>query len=327
MPYAPSFWRHDGLPARLLSPVSLIATAITAHRVSRPGWRAPVPVICCGNVTVGGAGKTTLALDLGQRLLAQGRAVHFLLRGYGGSVRGPHRVAATDSVAEVGDEALLLAQIAPTWVGADRAASARVAVAAGAEILVMDDGLQNPTLHKDLSLLVIDGATGFGNARVLPAGPLREPVTAGASRCQAAVLIGNDANGVAATLPANLPLLRARLVPGQQAAVLAGRQVLAFAGIASPDKFFATLRDASVILAAQVPFADHHRFTDEELARLMEQARRLNVPLVTTTKDHVRLPQAARARVRAVGVSLAWQDADEIESLLAGLSYAATRPS
>src|SRR5579871_1079522 len=256
MPHAPSFWRNNGLAARLLAPASLFTAAVTAHRVARPGWQAPVPVVCCGNVTVGGAGKTTLALDLGQRLLAHGRAVHFLLRGYGGSVRGPHRVTAADAVADVGDEALLLAQLAPTWVGADRAASARAAVAAGADVLVMDDGLQNPTLHKDLSLLVIDGATGFGNGRVLPAGPLREPIAVGASRCQAALLIGNDALGVVATLPASLPLLRARLVPGKEAATLAGRQVLAFAGIASPEKFFATLREASVILAAQVPFPD-----------------------------------------------------------------------
>src|SRR5579872_7503819 len=132
MPYAPSFWRHDGWPARLLSPVSLLTAAITAHRASRPGWRAPVPVICCGNVTVGGAGKTTVALDIGRRLAARGKAVHFLSRGYGGTTRGPHRVAPGEGAAEVGDEALLLAGIAPTWIGADRAASARAAVAAGA---------------------------------------------------------------------------------------------------------------------------------------------------------------------------------------------------
>src|SRR5207249_3476496 len=136
------------------------------------------------NVTVGGAGKTTLALDLGGRLQAHGRAVHFLSRGYGGRARGVHRVGPDDTAAQVGDEPLLLAEVAPTWTGTDRAASARAAIHAGAEVLVLDDGLQNPTLHKDLALLVVDGATGFGNGRVLPAGPLREPVPAGASRCQ-----------------------------------------------------------------------------------------------------------------------------------------------
>ena len=192
MPHPPRFWRRDGVLPRLLSPFAAVTAAVTARRVTRPGWHAPVPVICCGNVTVGGAGKTTVALDLGARLVARGQTVHFLLRGYGGTVRGPHRVAAGDTAAEVGDEALLLAAVAPTWIGADRVASARAAVAAGAEVLVLDDGLQNPGLHKDLSLLVVDGTSGFGNGRVLPAGPLREPVAAGAARCQAAVLIGPD---------------------------------------------------------------------------------------------------------------------------------------
>src|SRR5215469_1674859 len=132
MPHPPGFWCRDGVIPRLLSPLCAITEAMTARRVARPGWCAPVPVICCGNVTVGGAGKTTVALDIGQRLLAQGHAVHFLLRGYGGSVRGPHRVASSDTAAMVGDEALLLAAVAPTWVGADRGASARAATDVGA---------------------------------------------------------------------------------------------------------------------------------------------------------------------------------------------------
>ena len=218
-------WRRSPWPA-LLAPLGAVVAAVTARRIARPGWRAPVPVICCGNVTVGGAGKTTLALDLAGRLCARGVAVHVLLRGYGGAVRGVHRGSRVGRIASrraipaslVGDEALLLAAVAPTWVGADRAASARAAVAAGAEALLLDDGLQNPTLTKDLSLLVVDGASGFGNGRVLPAGPLREPVAAGAARCQAAVLIGADATGAAAHLPAGLPVLRARLEQGPEVA-------------------------------------------------------------------------------------------------------------
>src|SRR3954470_20366902 len=211
MPGAPSFWFHDGLPARLLSPLSVIGAAMTARRVARPGWHAPVPVICCGNVTVGGAGKTTLALDLARRLADRGHAVHVLLRGYGGESRGVHRVAPDDPAARVGDEALLLAAAAPTWIGGDRAASARAAIEAGAQVLLMDDGLQNSTLAKDFSFLVIDGRTGFGNGRVLPAGPLREPAAAAAARCQAAVLIGADATGALARLPPHLPVLRTDL--------------------------------------------------------------------------------------------------------------------
>jgi len=318
MPRAPAFWGRDGgtLLPTLLSPLATVTTAVTAHRMARPGWRAQVPVVCCGNVTVGGAGKTTLALDLARRLAAHGRAVHFLLRGYGGTARGTHRVAAGDTAALVGDEALLLAEMAPAWTGADRAATARAAIAAGAEVLVMDDGLQNPTLHKDLSLLVVDGATGFGNGRVLPAGPLREPIAAGAARCRAAVLIGADSAGAVAMLPPDLPVLRARLVPGSEAAELAGRKVLAFAGIASPDKFFATLRESGVVLAGSTPFPDHHRYTDRELRPLLDQAARLGAIAATTRKDAVRLPPDIRRHVHIVGVTLGWDDPASLEALL-----------
>lgn len=319
MPHAPAFWQRDGgrlLPS-LLSPLAVITAAVTARRVARPGWRAPVPVICCGNVTVGGAGKTTLALDLGCRLAARGHAVHFLLRGYGGSTRGTHRVATGDAAALVGDEALLLAAVAPTWIGGDRAASARAAVAAGADVLVLDDGLQNPTLHKDLSLLVVDGTIGFGNGRVLPAGPLREPIAAGAARCQAAVLIGSDIAGAAAELPPGLPVLCARLAPDPAVTPLAGRTVLAFAGIASPDKFFSTLRGAGVVLAASVAFPDHHHFTDNELRALLDRAAQLGAVPATTPKDAVRLPDAIRQQVHVVGVTLAWEDPASLDVLLA----------
>jgi tetraacyldisaccharide 4'-kinase len=316
MPRAPAFWQRDGWLARLLSPVAAIVASITAQRIARVGWRAPVPVICCGNVTVGGAGKTTLALDLAQRLVARRLATHVLLRGYGGSQRGTHRVQPGDPASLVGDEALLLAQVAPTWIGGDRAASARAAIAAGAEVLVLDDGLQNPTLAKDLSLLVVDGATGFGNGRVLPAGPLREPVRAGAARCQAAVLIGIDTVGAAAGLPPGLPVLRAQLAQGPELAALQGRRVLAFAGIARPDKFFTPLADAGVLLTGRIPFADHHAYTQQEIDGLLAEAERLDAVLATTPKDAVRLPPAVRSRIQVIGVNLVWDDPDAIEALL-----------
>jgi tetraacyldisaccharide 4'-kinase len=318
---APAFWQDRGgtLLPLLLSPLAAVTAAVTAHRVARQGWRAPVPVICCGNVTVGGAGKTTLALDLGHRLLAHGCRVHFLSRGYGGRGSGTHRVTPGDTAADVGDEPLLLSAIAPTWTGADRAASARAAVDAGAETLVLDDGLQNPTLCKDLSLLVIDGATGFGNGRVLPAGPLREAVAAGASRCQAAVLIGADLTGAAAALPHDLPLLHARLVHGPEVDAFVGRRAFAFAGLASPEKFFATLGEAGVVLAGRVGFPDHHPYTDSELRRLLDQAARLDAVPVTTPKDAVRLPAALLAEVRVVDVAIAWEDPATIEALLSSL--------
>lgn len=315
---APRFWQRGGsrLAPALLAPFAALTEVATARRVARPGWRASVPVLCCGNVTVGGAGKTTLALDLLHRLQAQGLSPHALLRGYGGSARSTRRVAPADDAAVTGDEALLLAAIAPTWIGADRAASARAAVAAGADALVMDDGLQNPTLAKDLSLLVVDGGFGFGNGRVLPAGPLRESIAAGAARCRAAVLIGPDEAGAAALLPPALPVLHARLVPGPATLGLRGRRVLGFAGIGRPAKFFATLREAGADLVATRSFPDHHRYADAELADLIASARRNDSVLATTAKDAVRLPKTLRDSVHIADVRLVWRAEQEINSLI-----------
>lgn len=312
---APAFWQRDGLLAALLAPAAAVVAAGAARRVARPAWRAPVPVICCGNATVGGAGKTTLALDLGARLQRRGAALAFLTRGYGGRLRGPHRVVpGRDSAALVGDEALLLAALAPTYVGADRAAAARAAVGDGAAVLVMDDGLQNPTLHKDTALLVIDGAAGFGNGRVLPAGPLREPVAAAAARCRAAVLIGPDDTGVCRRLPPALPVLQARLAPTRTD--LAGRRLFAFAGIGRPDKFFALLAACGADLAGRRAFPDHHPFTRAELAAVLAAAQRLGAVPVTTPKDAARLPPDIRAAVDVSGVRLLWQEEAAIEALL-----------
>ncbi len=313
----PAFWRHDGVLPRLLAPAAAVVARGTARRLTRPGWRAPVAVLCCGNAGVGGTGKTTLALDLLRRLHARGVAAHCLTRGYGGRVRGVLRVdPGIHDAALVGDEPLLLAAVAPTWVAADRAAGARAAVAAGAQALVMDDGLQNPTLVQDAGLLVIDGAAGFGNGRVLPAGPLREPVAAAAARCRAAVLIGPDLTGARAILPPGLPVLTARLTPD---VALHGRHIIAFAGIARPAKFYATLQQAGASVLETMDFPDHHRFTGPELTRVLRRAAALDATPATTPKDAVRLPPAIRAAVLVVGVSLAWDDADAIESLLDGL--------
>ncbi len=310
----PGFWQHGGALASLLAPVSAIWATVTARRVARPGWRAPVPVICCGNASVGGAGKTTLALDLGARLAARGVAFAYLTRGHGGRARGVLRVdPGRHNATLAGDEAMLLAATAPTYVAADRAAGARAALAAGARVLVMDDGLQNPTLVRDLSLLVIDGASGFGNGRVLPAGPLREPIEAAAARCAAAVLIGADETGAARQLPAALPVLHATLAPDTGIAPLTGRKVLAFAGIGRPEKFFAMLERAGVEVVRRRPFPDHHRYSAATLRALRDEAARLGAIPVTTPKDAARLPAGA---VHVVGVQLVWRDASAIETLL-----------
>ena len=313
----PRFWAADGpaWPGVVLAPLGGLVAAVTARRVARGGWRAPVPVLCVGNASVGGSGKTVVALDLAARLAAAGRAPHVLLRGYGGTVRGVRRVAAEDPAALVGDEAKLLAAVAPTWVGADRATSARAAVAAGAGVLVLDDGLQNPGLVKDAALLVVDGGAGFGNGRVLPAGPLRENAAAAAARCAAMVLIGEDRHRVAARI--GLPVLRARLAVAD-AAAWRGARVLAFAGIGRPEKFFASLREAGAELVGRTPFPDHHPYTAREIAALRARAAAAGAVLATTAKDAARLGPAADC-VRVLRVALAWETPEAIAALLGGL--------
>lgn len=316
---APDFWSDasGSLWPALLSPFAAIYASATARRMARPGLHLPVPVICAGNATAGGAGKTTVALDLGRRLAARSVNAHFLLRGYGGKLKGPVRVEPDrhDSRA-VGDEALMLAAERPTWVAADRGAGGQAAVASGAQVIVMDDGLQNPTLEKDVSLLVIDGTMGFGNGRIIPAGPLREPVANAAARSQAAVLIGADETGALAHLPPGLPVLRAQLVPGPEARMLAGQPVFAFCGIANPKKFFSTLQEAGAFLAGRQAFADHYPYDETELRELMAEAESLRAVPVTTRKDWVRLPAAYRSRVTVVTVRLEWEEPAAIEALL-----------
>jgi len=312
---APGFWARPGLLAQLLSPLGLITERVTARRMARPAFDPGIPVFCAGNAGVGGAGKTILVRDLLHRLPGRPFA---LTRGHGGTLAGPVFVdLARHDAALVGDEALLLAVSGPTIVSHDRAAGARLALAEGASAIVMDDGLQNPWLKKTCSLLVIDGGYGFGNGRLLPAGPLREPVGAAASRCRAAVLIGPDRAGSAATLPDGLPVLRAELVPSC-ATPLGGVKVLAFAGIGRPEKFFESVRALGADVAGTVSFADHHVYTRKGADFLLERRRKLGARLVTTEKDFVKLPEALASAVLVVTVGLRWENEAALRAVLGG---------
>ncbi len=325
----PEFWHRGsgGVAAQLLAPVAcLVAAAASLRRRVTTPWRAPVPVICVGTLTVGGAGKTPTVLALADLLQARGLRVSCLSRGYGGTHRGPVEVdPARHTAAEVGDEPLLLARAAPTWIGRDRKDTARLAVAEGADLLILDDGLQNPTLHHDLDLVVVDAGYGFGTGRVLPAGPLREPVAQGLARAAAVILIGDDRHGLAGWLARpesglRGPVLRAHLVPDDDALRLKGRKVLAFAGIGRPEKFFATLVELGAEIVAHQSFADHHRFDEDEAMRLVEMAQRLGAIPVTTAKDSVRLPPDARRMVTAVSVHLRFDDDEALARLLEPVS-------
>ena len=312
----PDFWRRDGLAPHLLAPFGAATALLTARRVARPGLRLNIPVICVGNAGVGGAGKTMVARDILLRLQARRQMPFALTRGYGGRLTGPVRADPLRHDADdLGDEALLLARIAPVIVAKNRAAGGQFAAAMGADAIVMDDGLQNPDPVKTVSLLVIDGGAGFGNGRCLPAGPLREPAAAAASRCQAAVLIGADRCGARAQLPHGLPVLTARLVPSC-AIPLAGRRVIGFAGIGRPAKFFESVHRLGAELARTLPFPDHHRYTSADLRRLDALAEREGAILVTTEKDAVKLPEEFRVRCAIVTAVLAFEDAPALEALL-----------
>lgn len=318
---APEFWRHDGALAHLLAPAAWaydIGARLHRHRV-KPA-RVDVPVVCIGNLVAGGAGKTPTALAIAGMLNRRGRQPQFLTRGYGGRLPGPVRVDPQRHTADdVGDEALLLAARAPTWVSHDRVAGAAAAVAAGAGTIVMDDGFQNPSLVKDLAVLVIDAGYGIGNARTLPAGPLREPAEHGLKRADAVVLI--EAPGIAtATLPPlppnDLPVLRARLVPDEAAMRFAGQRVLAFAGIGRPEKFFQTVRSVGAELVGERRFRDHHVYSPQDIMRLVETANAAGAVPVTTAKDHVRLPPEARPMVEALHVHLEFDAPAAVMQLL-----------
>ncbi len=315
---APDFWARDGALARLLAPLGMGYDL--AGRLARAAVRpvtAPVPVVCVGNLTAGGAGKTPVVISLLQSLSKRGIAAHCLTRGYGGRAAGPLRVdRGRHAARDVGDEALIIARAAPTWVARDRVAGARAAAEAGAAAIVMDDGFQNPSLFKDLSLLVIDGGYGFGNARVMPAGPLRETVPRGLARADALVVLGTEERILARSLNTGLPALGARLVPGPEGQHLAGQRVLAFAGIGRPEKFFATLEALGAELVETRSYPDHHPYSTGEIEALLARAKDQNARAVTTEKDAVRLPAELSARVEALPVTLEWRDEDAVEALL-----------
>jgi tetraacyldisaccharide 4'-kinase len=315
----PDFWRRGGepWPARLLLPVAgIYAAAVLLRRYWHRPYRPPVPVIVAGGLTLGGAGKTPLALAIAERLVA--RHPHFLSRGYGGQAVGPLRVdPARHDSRDVGDEPLLLAGLRPTWVARDRAAGARAAVAGGAGALILDDGFQNPFLAKDLALLAIDGASGIGNGRVFPAGPLREPARLALGRAQAVVRIGEDQAGIAELVAGCCPILAARLVPAPETAALAGQRVFAFTGIGRPEKFFASLRSVGADLVATRAFPDHHPYADAEVEALLAEARRMKAQAVTTAKDQVRLAGKARTQVTVFEVRLDFAEPAALDALLA----------
>ncbi len=302
--HAPEFWQtRRSLSRVLLLPFSLLYYAVhllkfhsvTPHKIN-------IPVICIGNITVGGTGKTPTVAMLVEALKAGGRQPHIISRGYSGTITDSTRVQPHHTAKEVGDEPLLLAQHAPCWVGKNRVTSATLAECEGADIIIMDDGFQNPLLHKDMSLIVIDGAAGFGNQTVLPAGPLRETLSAAVRRADGAIIIGEDKHHITEALRGTIPLFHA--IIKADFSQLTQQHLLAFCGIGRPQKFYDTLLQAHYIIEEQYNFPDHHHFTDAELTHLQERATLKNAQLVTTEKDWLRLSDSWKLRISYIPIQL-----------------------
>ncbi|NVK20048.1 MAG: tetraacyldisaccharide 4'-kinase [Methylocystaceae bacterium] len=314
----PAFWSYgyDGFLARLLSPLGAIYGYQTGKRAAQdPVFKADIPVICIGNLTMGGAGKTPTALAICKNLKELGRKPFFLSRGFGGTLAGPVMVEA-QTAAEVGDEPLLLKQAAPVCISHDRPLGAKMCQDHGGDIIIMDDGYQNPHLSKDLSFVVIDGGFGHGNEHVFPAGPLREPIETGLKRADAIIFIGQDQTGCKSRIRehySGLPILSASIVVDNRPD-LKGEKVFAFAGIARPEKFYETLRTMGADVVETESFGDHHAFSTTEIDGLIQRASQLDARLVTTEKDYVRLDPSVRSSIDFIKISLDFATPDMLNA-------------
>ena len=312
----PEFWQHNKLPAKLLTPLGELYALATRLRLKfKKSKKVNVPVICIGNLTAGGTGKTPTAISLAIMLQNAGLYPNFISRGYRGTLSQAQVNPLTHTAQQVGDEPLLLARIAPTFINADRYQAALMAQNNQAECIIMDDGFQNPSLYKDLSLIVVDGTVGFGNKKCIPAGPLREHITDGIKRAQAALIIGEDVYNLAQTLP--LPCFRGKIKPILPD--LKTNRVVAFAGIGRPQKFYISLQELGIEMIKTFDFPDHHTYTTAELQAILAYAAEHQAQVITTTKDFVKIPTSLQPQFSVLEITVQWEKAEELQNLI--LSY------
>ena len=320
---APNFWYQEkSLWAKLLNPIGRIYGWSVARRFKRvKPYQAAVPVICVGNLSVGGTGKTPVTLAIGKMMKEMSVPFYFLNHGYKSNKKGVIVNIKKMSALDVGDEAMLLAAEGPTVVDNHRARGAQVAERAGAKAIIMDDGFQNPSLIKTVSFIVVDGKTGFGNERLIPAGPLRETVEKGLLRADAVIISGADdskAADIVRKCAPDMPIFGGHFEPDPKVIQkLQGKKVMAFAGIGRSDKFFNMLVGCGVLVAKKATFPDHYDYTLFDLESLIAEADGLQ--LVTTTKDYVKVPQNMKSRVIAVPGTFVFDKPQEVQSLIKGV--------
>ena len=319
---APKFWynKKNTFLSQVLYPLSLIFRLGTKIRIiTSKTKKATLPIICIGNIVVGGAGKTPVSLKIGKILIKAGYKPHFISKGYAGIIKSSTLVENWHSPQSVGDESILLAEIAPTWIGQDRNESATLAASSGSDCLIMDDGFQNPTIHKDYSITVINASQEFGNRKVMPSGPLRESIKRGFSRTNLFIIIGETTEFLQKNIPDHIPTIKAKFAINKNNKIFKGQKITAFAGIAYPEKFFNSLTEQGAIIVKEVTYPDHHIYDENDLLSLAEIANKTKSILVSTQKDFVRIPKSYRSLVNTLEGEIIFDNEDLIKEILSNV--------
>ena len=308
---APKFWylKKDTYLSKSLYPFSLLFRLGTKLRnIINKEKISQLPIICVGNIVVGGAGKTPVALKIGKMLNKAGYNPHFVSKGYAGVEKNNTLIQDWHSPQSVGDESILLSEVAPTWIGINRYESFKLAKNKGADCIIMDDGFQNPSIKKDFSIIVINGEQEFGNKKVMPSGPLRESINRGLSRTNLIIVIGEISNELNDKIPSHIPVINASFVINNENKIFRNQKITAFAGIAYPEKFFNSLKNQGAKIVKEMIYPDHHIFDENDLLLLAEMANKTKSILVTTKKDYVRIPKTFRSLVNTLEGEIEFKD-------------------
>ena len=316
---APKFWylKKDTFFSRILYPLSIIFRLGTKIRnITSSTKRSKLPIICVGNIVIGGAGKTPVALKIGKILKESGYFPHFISKGYAGIIKNSTLVESWHSPKSVGDEPLLLSEVAPTWIGTRRNESIALAQSRGSNCIIMDDGFQNPTIYKDYSIIVINASQEFGNKRVIPSGPLRESIKRGLSRTNLVIVIGKVTDYLQQIIPDNIPIIPAKFNIDNINKIFKGQKIIAFAGIAYPEKFFNSLKEQGAKIVKEITYPDHHIYNENDLLSLAEIANKTKSILVSTQKDFVRIPKSYRPLVNTLEGEIHFENEELIKEIL-----------